>query len=100
MIEVLSQTHNILSISPEAVPEHLKGRTLIFYIKEQDRVILAGWKENAMALGNLIREYLEIPAGNYGMVKEALQELELPGMVMEICRALDRICLERNEKDR
>ena len=53
-----------------------------------------------MALGNLIREYLEIPAGNYGMVKEALQELELPGMVMEICRALDWIYLERNERDR
>lgn len=99
-MELLSTAPDIISISLEAVPEHLKGRTLIFYIKEQDRVILAGWKENAMALGNLIREYLEIPAGNYGMVKEALQELGLPGMVLEIYRVLDRIYQERNERDR
>ena len=48
MMELLSTAPDIISISPEAVPEHLKGRTLIFYIKEQDRVILAGWKKNTL----------------------------------------------------
>ena len=62
-------------------------------------MILAGWGENAVLLGNLIRKYLEIPAGNYGMVKEALQELDLPGIVLEIYRVLDRIYQEwRNLK--
>ena len=95
MMELLSTAPDILSISQDHVPEHLKGRALIFYIKEQDRVILAGWGENAVLLGKLIRKYLEIPAGNYGMVKEALQELDLPGIVLEIYRALDRIYQER-----
>ena len=95
MMEFLNTAPDILSIGQEQVPEHLKGRTLIFYIKEQDRVILAGWGENAVLLGNLIRKYLEIPAGNYGMVKEALQELDLPGIVLEIYRVLDRIYQER-----
>ena len=94
-MELLSTAPDILSISQDHVPEHLKGRALIFYIKEQDRVILAGWGENAVLLGNLIRKYLEIPAGNYGMVKEALQELDLPGIVLEIYRVLDRIYQER-----
>ncbi len=99
MMELLSTAPDILSISQDHVPEHLKGRALIFYIKEQDRVILAGWGENAVLLGNLIRKYLEIPAGNYGMVKEALQELDLPGIVLEIYRVLDRIYQEwRNLK--
>lgn len=98
-MELLSTAPDILSISQDHVPEHLKGRALIFYIKEQDRVILAGWGENAVLLGNLIRKYLEIPAGNYGMVKEALQELDLPGIVLEIYRVLDRIYQEwRNLK--
>ncbi len=61
MMELLSTAHDILSIGQEHVPEHLKGRTLIFYIKEQDRVILAGWKEHTALLGNLIREYLKDP---------------------------------------
>ena len=99
MMELLSTAPDILSISQDHVPEHLKGRALIFYIKEQDRVILAGWGEYAVLLGNLIRKYLEIPAGNYGMVKEALQELDLPGIVLEIYRVLDRIYQEwRNLK--
>lgn len=95
MMELLSTAHDILSIGQEHVPEHLKGRTLIFYIKEQDRVILAGWKEHTALLGNLIREYLKIPFSDYGMVEGILQELGLPGIVLEIYRALDRIYQER-----
>ena len=94
-MELLSTAPDIISISLEAVPEHLKGRTLIFYIKEQDRVILAGWKEHTALLGNLIREYLKIPFSDYGMVEGILQELGLPGIVLEIYRALDRIYQER-----
>ena len=36
MIKVLSEKHNILSISQEAVPEHLQGHTLIVYWRERD----------------------------------------------------------------
>ena len=43
----------------------------------------------------VIREYLEIPSSDYGMVEGILQELDLPGIVLEIYRALDRIYQER-----
>ena len=36
MIEVLNRTHNIALVSQEAVPERLKGHTLILYLPERD----------------------------------------------------------------
>lgn len=97
-MEVLNRAPDIISIGQEYIPKNLKGHTLIFYIKEQDHVILAGWKENTALLANLIREYLEIPARDYGMVDGVIQELGLPGTVLEIYHALDRIYQERNRE--
>lgn len=95
-MEVLNTVPDIISISQEYVPTHLKGHTLVFYIKEQDRAILAGWGEHTPALANLIREYLEIPTGDYGMVDGVIQELGLPGTVLEIYHTLDRIYQDRS----
>lgn len=96
MTETLRKAPDIISISQEAVPQQLQGHTLIYYLKEKDRVILAGWGEHTALLAKLIREYLEIPANDYQRAVEALRELGLSGIPLELWQVIDRIYQERS----
>lgn len=96
MIEVLSQTHNILSISPESVPERLQGRRLICYLPGRDAVIISGWKEDTPMIAELITDYLELTPPQHERVLEAPIHIGLSDKILQIHRTLEAIYQIRN----
>jgi len=96
MITVLSEKHNILSISQEAVPEHLQGHTLIVYLQERDCIVLAGWAENTTLIAELVAEYLELSPSQYARALEAPAYVGMSGIDLEIWKTLEGIYRIRN----
>lgn len=91
MMEVLSETHNIISISQEAVPEDFKGHTLIVYLQERDMIVLAGWGENMALMAELIKTYLELTPREHERALEAPAHVGLSGIDVKIWQTLDGI---------
>lgn len=99
MIELLTTAPGILSINQEHVPKCLRGRFLIFYIKEQDVVILVNWGEHAATLAKVIIEYLKLSPGDEKDVSHKLRDLGLHDTVMELFGSLERIYQKRGCKE-
>ena len=99
MTELLSTAPEILSIGQEHVPEHLRGRTLIFYIKDQDVVVLAGWGEHTAALMKIITEYLGLLPSDQEGVVGMLRDMGFHDMAIELFEALGRIYQDRSREE-
>ncbi len=97
MIEVLNEKHNILSISQEAVPEHLQGHTLIVYLQESDCIVLAGWGENKALVAELITAYLEPTPPQHEQALEAPSHIGFSGDLLAIWQTLEAIYQIRNK---
>lgn len=97
MITVLSRQHNIISVSPEDVPENRKGQ-LIAYLPEWDAVVIAGWKENTALITELITEYLELTHSQHEKALSVSVREGLPGAALDICVVLERIYQIRRKR--
>lgn len=60
MIEILNAVHNIVSVSPEDLPEHPRERQTIYYSDEKDMVVIAGWGDDTGRIAEMIVNYLEL----------------------------------------
>jgi hypothetical protein len=96
MIEVLSQAHNIASISQEAIPEHLQGHNLIYYLSDWDAIVIAGWKEKTVLIAELIADYLELTPSQHERALVAPIYTGLSGMVLKIWQTLEAVYQIRN----
>lgn len=96
MTKLLNGVHGIISISQKAIPDHLKGHTLIFHLLERDMIALAGWGDNTVLLAELIMEYMELSPCDQERVANRRCDIEFPGETVKIWQVLDRIYQERN----
>ncbi len=60
MMEILNAVHNIVSASPEDIPEHLQERQAIYYSDKKDMVVIAGWGDDTGRVAEMIVNYLEL----------------------------------------
>lgn len=60
MMEILNAVHNIVSASPEDLPEHLRERQAIYYSDRKDMVVIARWGDCTKTIGEIIVNYLEL----------------------------------------
>ena len=60
MMEILNAVHNIVSVSPEDLPEHPRKRQTIYYSDEKDMVVIAGWGDDTGRVAEMIVNYLEL----------------------------------------
>ena len=60
MMEILNAVHNIVSVSPEDLPEHPRERQTIYYSDEKDMVVIAGWGDDTGRIAEMIVNYLEL----------------------------------------
>lgn len=60
MIEILNAVHNIVSVSPEDLPEHPRERQTIYYSDKKDMVVIAGWGDDTGRIAEMIVNYLEL----------------------------------------
>ncbi len=97
MIEVLNRIHNIALVSQEAVPERLKGHTLIVYLPERDFIVLAGWGENTALIAELVAEYLELTPPQHERALKAPIHIGLSGKLLKIWQTLEAIYQIRNK---
>ncbi len=91
MITVLSEKHNILSISQEAVPERLQGHILISYLQERDCIVLAGWGQNTPRIAEVITEYLELTPPQHERALEEPIHTGLSSKMSQIWQTLEAI---------
>lgn len=97
MIKVLNRTHNIALVSQEAVPERLKGHTLICYLPDWDAIVIAGWKENTALMAELITNYLELTPPQHERALKAPIHIGLSGKLLKIWQTLEAIYQIRNK---
>lgn len=91
IIKVLSEKHNILSISQEAVPEHLQGHTLIVYLQERDYIVLAGWGENTPLVVELITAYLELTPPQHERATDVPLDIGFTGNLLAMWQTIEAI---------
>ena len=91
MITVLSEKHNILTISQEAVPEPQQGRTLIVYLQKRDCIVLAGWGQNTARIAEVITEYLELASPQHERALKVPHCIDLNEKVSQIWQTLEAI---------
>ncbi len=60
MMEILNAVHNIVSVSPEDLPEHLRERQAIYYSDKKDMVVIAGCGDDTKRFSGMIAAYLEL----------------------------------------
>ena len=91
MITVLSEKHNILSISQEAVSEPEQGHILIVYLQKRDCIVLAGWGQNTPRIAELITGYLELTPPQHERALEIPHYIDLNEKVPQIWQTLEAI---------
>lgn len=60
MMEILNAVHNIVSVSPEDLTEHLRKKQAIYYSDKKDMVVITRWGDDTKTIGELIANYLEL----------------------------------------
>lgn len=60
MIEILNAVHNIVSVGPEDLPEHLRKRQAVYYSDRKDMVVITRWDGDTKMIGEMIANYLEL----------------------------------------
>ncbi len=92
MIEILNAVHNIVSASPEDLPEHLRKRQAVYYSDRKDMVVITRWDGDAKMIGEMIANYLELsPEGKQKAEEFCLSSgddavIALNNMLKEIAR--------------
>lgn len=70
MIEILNAEHNIVSVSPEDLPEHLRERQAIYYSDRKDMVVIARWGDDTKRIADIIVNYLKLSPGGKQKAEE------------------------------
>ena len=92
MMEILNAVHNIVSASPEDLPEHLRERQAIYYSDKKDMVVIARWGDDTKRIAEMIANYLELsPTGKQKAEEFFLSSgddsgIRLNNMLKEIAR--------------
>ncbi len=96
MAEVLNQTHNILSISQEAIPKDQHDHTLIVYLPKRNFIVPARWGENTALIAKLVAEYLELSPSQHVRALEVPAYLGMSDIDLKIWQTLEAIYQVRN----
>lgn len=97
MMEILNAAHNIASVSPEDLPEHLRKMHRVYYSEEKDMILIVGCGRNIKRTAAVIADYLELsPAGKRKAVDYITSKDD--DATQELISALEKIARIRREK--
>ena len=97
MITMLNRKHNIVSVSPEDLPEKRQGM-FIAYSQKLDAVIIAGWEEDTALILEIIIEYLELNPSQHKEALSAAIHMGLSDADLNVCEALEEIYQIRHKE--
>ncbi len=98
MIKVLNKANNIVSVSPDLIPGHLKGHNLIVYLPERDMIVLSGWRGSMACIVELVSAYMETEPREHQRIQRILVQAETSDEVLKILCVLNEIYRERRKK--
>ena len=99
MIKVLNETHNIVLVAQDIIPEALRGHKLIYFLDKRNMIVIAGWGINTRMIGELIAIYLELSPASRKISDEYALSSGCECLI-ELDKVLKEIARLRNEKDK